>query len=225
MEKTGITGPGRDNPALIHWPPQKSVILVTDRKASSHDNDTMKISPLDIRKKEFPVKLRGVDRAEVSSFLSLVREQMEELLREIAFLKEESAQRAKELDSYREIESELRNTVICTHEMTERYKQAAEKELEITLTDAANRADKIVKEAEKESVRLHEEIARLQCVRRNLRRELKLILDGHMNLLEIHDDIEHRVYLKTSHVREEEKGRLAPCQSRDNRSEVQPFVR
>ena len=46
---------------------------------SGHDNYNMKITPLDIRRKEFPTKLRGLDGKEVHSFLELVREQMEEL--------------------------------------------------------------------------------------------------------------------------------------------------
>ena len=42
----------------------------------------MRITPLDIQQKQFKVKLRGFDMEEVYSFLELVREELEELLKE-----------------------------------------------------------------------------------------------------------------------------------------------
>ena len=179
------------------------MILITDRKVSSQDNNNMKITPLDIRKKEFPIKLRGLDSDEVHSFLLLVREQMEELLREIASLKEEGARRENELEGYREIESELQNTVICAHQMVERNKQATDKELDTILTDATKRGNRIIEEAENKSIRLSEEIEYLKDIRRNLQLELKLMIDGHMKMLENHDDIEDIADLKKRHIREE----------------------
>ena len=180
-------------------------MLITDRKVSSHDNNNMNITPLDIRKKEFPMKLRGLDSDEVHSFLLLVREQMEELLREIVSLKEERARREKELEGHRKIESELQNTVICTHQMLERYKLATEKELDMILTDATKCGKRIIEEAEKKSNRLHEEIAYLKDMRRNMQLELKLMINGHMKMLENHDDIEDIADLKKRHMREEDK--------------------
>ncbi|MEF9437346.1 MAG: DivIVA domain-containing protein [Candidatus Mariimomonas ferrooxydans] len=50
----------------------------------------MRITPLDIQQKQFPTKFRGFDEEEVDSFLELVREEMEELLRENASLREEA---------------------------------------------------------------------------------------------------------------------------------------
>lgn len=42
----------------------------------------MKITPADIKEKTFPVEYKGYEVAEVSAFLDLVREEMEELLKE-----------------------------------------------------------------------------------------------------------------------------------------------
>lgn len=180
--------------------------LVTDQKLSNHDNDNMKITPLDIRKKEFPIKLRGVDSGEVNAFLSLVREQMEDLIREIALLKEEGAKREKELEDYRVIETELQNTVICTHKMIENYKQVAEKELDIKFAEAESIRNRIIEEAEHKYNRLQEEIEYLKDIKRNIKLQLKIMIDGHMKILESHDDIEHVADSKTRNNREEEKG-------------------
>jgi len=41
----------------------------------------MRITPLDIKKQEFQTRMRGFDRAEVISFLEMVSEEMEELVK------------------------------------------------------------------------------------------------------------------------------------------------
>jgi hypothetical protein len=46
-------------------------------------------------------------------------------------------------------------------------------------------------------------MAHLKDIRRNLQLELKLIINGHMKMLENHDDIEDTVDLKKRHIREE----------------------
>jgi len=48
----------------------------------------MRITPLDIQQKQFPLKLRGFDVEEVYAFLEVVREEMENLIRENESLKE-----------------------------------------------------------------------------------------------------------------------------------------
>ena len=42
----------------------------------------MRITPLDIQQKQFSTRFKGFDMEEVDSFLELIREEMEELLRE-----------------------------------------------------------------------------------------------------------------------------------------------
>jgi cell division initiation protein len=61
----------------------------------------MRITPLDIQQKQFPVKFRGFDEEEVDSFLELVREEMEELLRDNASLREESKKYEKQVKEYK----------------------------------------------------------------------------------------------------------------------------
>ena len=48
----------------------------------------MRITPIDIQQKQFPMKFRGFDVEEVYAFLEVVREEMEDILRENASLKE-----------------------------------------------------------------------------------------------------------------------------------------
>ena len=74
----------------------------------------MRITPLDIQQKQFSSRLKGFDMEEVDSFLELIREEMEELLRENANLREETKRFEKQL---KEIEkfSDLEHKKIPDH--------------------------------------------------------------------------------------------------------------
>jgi cell division initiation protein len=150
----------------------------------------MKITPLDILRKEFPVKARGLDGEAVGSFLSLVREEMEELLRENARLREEGARREEELKSYREMEDDLRKTVISTHQMAEEHKNSTVKESESLMREAESRRDRILKEAREKAILIHEDIADLRGIKRHLQQEMRLIAEGHLKMLKSYDQVE-----------------------------------
>src|SRR4030042_1714674 len=63
----------------------------------------MRITPLDIQQKQFPYKLRGFDDEEVYAFLELIREEMEDLLRENASLKENAIRQEKVIKIHEDI--------------------------------------------------------------------------------------------------------------------------
>lgn len=156
----------------------------------------MKITPLDIQKKQFPVKLKGFDKEEVDSFLKHVREQLEELIRENALLREESSRIEKELTDYREIESELKNTLIGTHKMLKEHKNGAYKEIEIYKKETELQANITVEKAEKEAAKIHGDITDLKRLRRHYRMELRKIIESHLKMLNVHEDIEHLANVK-----------------------------
>jgi cell division initiation protein len=68
----------------------------------------MRITPLDIQQKQFPMKFRGFDVEEVYSFLEIIREEMEDLLRENANVKETVQRMENQLKEYRDMETTLR---------------------------------------------------------------------------------------------------------------------
>src|SRR5512146_2436382 len=117
----------------------------------------MRITPLDIQQKQFPMKFRGFDVEEVYAFLEVIREEMEELLRENASLKE-SVQRAESnIKDYKEMENTLRETLMTAQQMVEDYKTNARKESELLMKEAELRADTIIKEAQEKVIKIHED--------------------------------------------------------------------
>ncbi|GBE04875.1 MAG TPA: DivIVA domain-containing protein [Nitrospirae bacterium] len=144
----------------------------------------MRITPLDIQQKQFPAKFRGFDEEEVDSFLELVREEMEELLRDNASLREETKKMEKQLKEYKSIESTLRDTLMATQQIVEEHKANAKKDAELIRKEAELKAEDMVRGAQEKVVRIHEDITDLKGVRLHFKEELKRLIESHLGMME-----------------------------------------
>jgi len=144
----------------------------------------MRITPLDIQQKQFPMKFRGFDVEEVYAFLEVIREEMEELLRENATLKETVQRTENQVKEYRDMESTLRETLMTAQQMVEDYKTNARKEAELLVKEAELRADSMLKEAQEKVIKIHEDIVDLKGIRRHFKEELKRLIESHLKMLE-----------------------------------------
>lgn len=144
----------------------------------------MRITPLDIQQKQFPVKFRGFEEEEVDSFLELIREEMEELLRENASMREESKRLEKQLKEYKNIESTLKDTLIATQQMVEDYKNTAKKDAELIIKEAGLKAEEIIKNAQEKIIKIHEDITDLKGVRRHFKEEVRRLIESHIRMLD-----------------------------------------
>lgn len=144
----------------------------------------MRITPLDIQQKQFSTRLRGFDMEEVDSFLELIREEMEELLRENANLREEARRFEKQLKEYKNLEQTLQSTLISTQQISEEYKSTAKKDAELMMKEAELKAQEIIRDAQVKVVKIHEDITDLKGVRRHFKEELKRLIENHLTMLE-----------------------------------------
>ena len=144
----------------------------------------MRFSPLDIQQKQFPMRFRGFDIDEVYSFLELIREELEELLRENGSLKEQIARADDQLKEFRNMESTLRETLMTAQQMVEDYKANARKEAELILKEAELKADSLTKTAQEKVIKIHEDIVDLKGIRRHFKEEIKRLIDSHMQMIE-----------------------------------------
>ncbi|MEW6715196.1 MAG: DivIVA domain-containing protein [Nitrospirota bacterium] len=153
----------------------------------------MRITPLDIQQKEFATKFRGFDMEEVDAFLELIREEMEELLRDNSNLREESKRLEKQLKEYKNIETTLRDTLINTQQMVEEYRNNAAKEAELIKKEAELKSDEMIKQAQEKVVKIHEDITDLKGIRRHFKEEVKRLIESHMTMLEFDKEREKEI--------------------------------
>ncbi len=144
----------------------------------------MRITPLDIQQKQFPVKFRGFEMDEVYAFLELVREEMEELLRENSSLKETISRLDSQLKDYKNMESSLKDTLMTAQQMVDDYKNNSRKEAELVLREAEIKAEEMLRDAQERVVKIHEDIVDLKGIRRHFKEELKRLIQNHLQLIE-----------------------------------------
>lgn len=144
----------------------------------------MRITPLDIQQKQFPMKFRGFDVEEVFAFLEVVREEMEDLLRENASLKETVQRLENQSKEHRDMETTLRETLFTAQQMVEDYKTNARKEAELIIKEAEVRSESIMKQAQEKVIKIHEDIVDLKGIRRHFKEELKRMVENHLKMLE-----------------------------------------
>jgi cell division initiation protein len=144
----------------------------------------MRITPLDIQQKQFPMKFRGFDVEEVYAFLEVIREEMEDLLRENASLKENVYRLENQIKEFKDMETTLRETLMTAQQMVEDYKTNARKEAELLVKEAELNADTILKEAQEKVIKIHEDIVDLKGIRRHFKEELKRLIESHLKMIE-----------------------------------------
>jgi len=147
----------------------------------------MRITPLDIQQKQFPMKFRGFDVEEVYAFLEVIREEMEELLRENANLKENVQRADVQVREFKDMETTLRETLMTAQQMVEDYKINARKEAELLIREAEVMADNMLKEAHEKVIKIHEDITDMKGIRRHFKEELRRLIENHLTMLNFDD--------------------------------------
>jgi len=136
----------------------------------------MRITPLDIQQKQFPTRFRGFHAEEVSAFLELIREEIEDLLRENASLKERLQQIDEENRRFWEMEDLLGRILQEAHQMADEYKIHARKESDLLLKKAEERAEEIVGRSHEQILAINEDIVELRMIRKKFHEEMREVL-------------------------------------------------
>ena len=145
----------------------------------------MKITPLDIRQKQFPRRFRGLDPREVRGFLELVVADLEELVRENMQLKDDLKKRAQRIDEYREQEKTLQETMIAAQQASDDIRDSAKRQAEIAISEAELQAERIVQGAHTRLVQILDEIAELKRQRAQFEAGVRSLVEAELKLLEV----------------------------------------
>jgi len=148
----------------------------------------MRITPLDIQQKQFPIRFRGFDVEEVYAFLEVVREEMEELTRESSVLKENLYRMENQLKDFRDMEGTLRETLLTAQQMVDDYKTNSLKEAELLHREAEIKAERLLSVAHEKVVKIHEDIVDMKGIRRHFKEELRRLIESHLRMLEFDNE-------------------------------------
>ena len=143
----------------------------------------IRVTPLDIQQKRFHVDFRGYDRTEVEMFLDLVRDEMENLVREMAELREFRETYDERMRELTAKEETVKNTMLMTQKLVEDLKENARKEASLIIKDAEVRSQKIVGDSQQEKVSLEADILNLRRSKHHFLQDLKKVIQMHLEMV------------------------------------------
>ncbi len=129
----------------------------------------MKITPLEIRQKDFEKKLRGYDKDEVNAFLQSLSNEWERVLEENKELNIKLQQAEKEVAKLREVETSLyktlktaedtgANVIDQANKAAELHMKETQMNAEALLNESKNKARAMIEQAEMEARQIIEEL-------------------------------------------------------------------
>ena len=170
----------------------------------------LKFTPREIQKQEFKKVIRGFDTVEVETFLEMVSDEFELLLRTKNDLQEKVTKYGTELEKYKEVEGSLQETLVEAKRTSTQSLEASKREAETILREAESKAQKIIEDAHREANQLRDEIGMLKKQRESFVRRLKEWL----RVLEL-DEIVRRV--------DQEKRQMFLAQTSESRHGLRVF--
>lgn len=143
----------------------------------------MKLTPLDIKKQEFKKVMRGYDPVEVDTFMDMMANEFEDLLKQQKEMRDTVVELETQLKDYRQIEKTLQQTLLQAQEATGRTYESARREAELILKEAESKAAKIVEQANSDLARKSSEIMQLAARRESLIGRLRVLLSSELDLI------------------------------------------
>jgi len=143
----------------------------------------MKLTPLDIRHKEFKRGMRGYVDGEVDEFLDEVADEFERLFKENIELSERTEGLQEKLDQYRNLEETLQNTLVAAQRSAEELKANAQKEAQLMLSEAELKAREMVNQSYADKQTVEKQIVVLKAAEEDFRFKFRSLLDGYSKQL------------------------------------------
>lgn len=144
----------------------------------------MKLTPLDIRHKEFKRGMRGYADVEVDEFLDQIADEYERIFKENIDLQGRVEALEDKVAGYKRIEDTLQKTLINAQASAEEQKQNATKQAQLILQDAELKARQMVNEAYSERQAVEQGMAKLRSAEEDFRYKFKTMIEGYLRQIQ-----------------------------------------
>jgi cell division initiation protein len=145
----------------------------------------LKLTPIEIRKQEFKKGMRGYDTVEIDTFLELVANEYENLIKENESLNKQIISMESELKHFKENEKTLKQTLYKVQETSQLSKENSEREASIIKKEADLHAAQITEKARAEVHRMREEFLALKQQKDSFVARLRHLLESQIELMEV----------------------------------------
>jgi len=142
------------------------------------------ITPMEITRVRFSKSLRGYNEREVDDFLYRLSRDFDELYRENHNLKDKIKKLTNQIETYQEMERNLKKTLISAQRTSSEIREDAERKAEIIIQEAELNAERIVEEARKEVKQLNNKIHILKKKYKEIKRDLLSVIERYKIMVE-----------------------------------------
>ncbi len=143
----------------------------------------MKITPLEVKRQQFKKAMRGYDTVEVDTFLEMLSNELEELLKANKDLKDKTIELETQLSDYKNMEKTLQQTLMQAQEASGKSIENSRKEASLILQEAELKASQIVEKGRLDFARAKEEISSLKARKESILSKLKVLLKSEIDLI------------------------------------------
>jgi cell division initiation protein len=152
----------------------------------------MNVSPLDLRQQRFRSAFRGFDKVEVASFLVAVADDYEQALRETDRLRQDLARMEAALNEHREVEKNLKSTLLTAQRLADDIKAQADHEAKRIIHEAESRSDLLLEKTQARLEDIQRGIDGLKLKRRDVETTIEATIQSLRNTLEfVHEQEAH----------------------------------
>lgn len=143
----------------------------------------MKLNSNSIKNQEFSKKLFGFNPEEVKAFLNRMADEVDFLLNENEELKSKLKDLAQQIEAYKEIENNLKQTLLKAQENSSKSIESTRKQTQVMLMEAEIKANQIIENAKERANRLNEAILNLQEEKNLIIAKLEAILNTQVRMI------------------------------------------
>lgn len=174
----------------------------------------MKLTPLDIRHKEFRRAMRGYSDEEVDVFLDEVADEFERLFQENMELRERVEQLVEQVQQHELLKETLQKTLVSAQQQSDEMRANARKEAELIIKDAEIKGRDLLGESYVEKQRVQQSLIQLKQMEEDFKFKFRSLLEAHISLLpEDAGLVERRGARSSAPARESEEERSAEVSS------------
>lgn len=143
-----------------------------------------RLTPLDIKKKEFEQKMRGYEPVEVRAYLELASQEVEQLTIEKKEAEEKYNDTQRMLDHYLSIESMLEKTLAAAQQTVVKMEEQARSEAQLIVKEAEMKRDAALQNINRELDKAQSELFALKAEYDSTMVRMKSLMTGFTKFVE-----------------------------------------
>lgn len=142
------------------------------------------LTPIDIQNMEFSKAAFGYNKTEVEEFVATVASEFERLYKENIEFKDKINILNDALKNYKATEDAIKNTLMFAQNTAEDVKKSAKEKAELTIAEAKNHAENLVREADAKVFEAERKLNEVKSQIANYKAQLEGIMDAQRKMLE-----------------------------------------